>query len=64
MIVNEDEIWKTNKNFSIQYSNMTEEQVLEKLEKAHKAYESSTSDWARTYWLTVLSRLKNRFPVH
>ena len=64
MIVNEDEIWKTNKNFSIQYSNMTEEQVLEKLEKAHKAYESSTSDWAKTYWLTVFSRLKNRFPVH
>jgi hypothetical protein len=43
---------------------MTEEQVLEKVEKAHKAYESSTSDWAKNYWLTVFTRLKNRFPVH
>jgi hypothetical protein len=58
------EILKTNKSLSTRLNNMTEEEVLEKVEKAHIAYEASTSDWAKTYWLTVLSRLKNRFPVH
>ena len=44
-------------------SSMTEEQVLERVEKAYKAYEESTSEWARNYWMSVVSSLKRKYPT-
>jgi hypothetical protein len=45
-------------------NSIPEEDILERVEKAHKAYESSTEEWARNYWLSVISRLRNRFSTH
>jgi len=42
---------------------MTEEEVLERVEKAHKAYKSSTSKWAKNYWMLVISSLKRKYPT-
>jgi len=42
-------------------NSVPEEQVLECVEKAHKAYKASTNEWARNYWWSVISRLRNRF---
>jgi hypothetical protein len=44
-------------------NNMTEEQVLERVEKAYRAYEGSTSKWAKNYWLIVINGLKRRYPT-
>ena len=66
---NENATWKMLELLSTQQvdqalNSMTEEQVLERVEKAHKAYESSTSEWSRNYWMSVISRLRNRFSTH
>ena len=37
---------------------MNEEEVLERVEKAYKAHKSSTSKWAKNYWLSVIEVLK------
>ena len=42
---------------------MTEEEVLERVEKAYKAYEGSTSKWAKNYWLLVITGLKRKYPT-
>ena len=65
----ENVTWKMLKLLSTQQvdqalNSMSEEQVLERVEKAHKAYESSTSEWSRNYWMSVISRLRNRFSTH
>ena len=44
-------------------NSMTEEQVLERVEKAYEAYEGSTSEWARNYWMSVISSLKRKYPA-
>ena len=43
---------------------MTEEQILERVEKAFKAYELSTSKWAKNYWMSVIRALKRKVPVN
>ena len=65
----ENVTWKMLKLLSTQQvdkalNSMTEEQVLERVEKAYKAYESATTDWSRNYWMSVISRLRNRFSTH
>ena len=45
-------------------NNMTEEQILERVEKAFKAYELSTSKWAKNYWMSVIRALKRKVPVN
>ncbi len=42
---------------------MTEESILERVEKAYKAYEGSTSEWARNYWMSVITSLKRKYPA-
>ena len=64
----EKETWKIYLPLSTQQvdlllSNITEESILERVEKAYKAYEDSTSEWARNYWMSVISSLKRKYPT-
>ncbi len=34
--------------------------TLERVERAHKAYEQATSEWSKNYWTVVIARLKKR----
>jgi len=43
---------------------MTEEEVLERVEKAHQAHKRSTSKWAKNYWLSVIASLKRKYPTY
>jgi hypothetical protein len=43
---------------------MNEEEVLERVEKAYKAHKSSTSKWAKNYWLSVIASLKRKYPTY
>ncbi len=64
----EKETWKIYLPLSTQQvdlllSNITEESILERVEKAYEAYEGSTSEWARNYWMSVITSLKRKYPA-
>ena len=64
----EKETWKIYLPLSTQQvdlllSNITEESILERVEKAYEAYEGSTSEWARNDWMSVITSLKRKYPA-
>ena len=59
---NEKETWKillplSKEQVDQVLSNMSEETILERVEKAYEAYEGSTSEWAKNYWTIVVADL-------